>query len=79
MTLERKSKTPELFAIIIAIRRSKSNHLAAIHLLFTESVSDNGTHLGLVCVCPWIYNVLITNNTSPEATVYTPDKEALLV
>lgn len=34
---------------------------------------------GNVCVCPWFYNVLIMNNMWPEATVYTPDREALLV
>lgn len=30
-------------------------------------------------MCSWIYNVMIVNNTLPEATVYIKDREAVIV
>lgn len=32
-----------------------------------------------VRLCPWIYSVVIRNNTLPEATVYITDRQAFIV
>lgn len=80
--LQRGQVKPPFFSIIVAISRRQIKPLGWNSLIvhrvcwwqwFTLTAAR------VTCVCPWFYNVLIMNNMWPEATVYTPDRETLLV
>lgn len=82
MTLERKLAIQQPLGYIVTIKQRQTK-LLGYNSDCPQCSLATMAHRGVLpryynvcaCVCPWIYNVVIRNNT--EATVYITDRHSL--